>query len=153
MQYPCLDDYMMMAGHCELLETALKNQEKIGLNYAIRGYLSTSWVDSEQYVNCQPHDGIQQTWLHTIIKTFWWFNKTMETHQNSVLHSTTIPLQELKGSAVNSQIRSLFKQQQDFSVLDHVIFDTPLEVLLERPLRSKKRWICLAQRYHPSIHS
>jgi hypothetical protein len=87
MQYPCLDDYMMMAGHCELLETALKNQEKIGLNYAIRGYLSTSWVDSEQYVNCQPHDGIQQTWLHTIIKTFWWFNKTMETHQNSVLHS------------------------------------------------------------------
>jgi hypothetical protein len=40
-----------------------------------------------------------------------------------------------------------------FSVLDHVIFDTPLEVMLERPLRSKKHWIRLAQRYHPSTNS
>jgi hypothetical protein len=41
-----------------LLETALTNQEKIGWHYALRGYLSTSWVDSEHIVNQQPHDGI-----------------------------------------------------------------------------------------------
>jgi hypothetical protein len=58
MQHKCLDNYLMMAGHHKLLEIALKNQAKIGWNYAIWGYLSTSWVDSEQYVNGQPHDGI-----------------------------------------------------------------------------------------------
>jgi hypothetical protein len=91
MQNPCLDNYMMMAGHRKLLETALKNQAKIGWNYAIRGYLSTSWVDSEQYVNRQPHDGIRQTWLCTIIKTVWRFNKTMWTHRNLLppLHNHT----------------------------------------------------------------
>jgi hypothetical protein len=29
MQHPCLDNYMMMAGHRKLLETALKNQAKL----------------------------------------------------------------------------------------------------------------------------
>jgi hypothetical protein len=71
---------------------------------------------------------------------------------NSILHSTTIPLCELRESSVNSQIQSLDNQQQDFAVLDQVIFDTPLEAMLQRPLRSKKHWICLAKQYHPSTH-
>ena len=143
-----------MVGQRQQLEHALKNQDKIGWNYALHGYLSTSWVDSEHYVNRQPHNGIRQTtWLRTIIKTLWRFNKTMWTHRNSVLHSTVVPLRELKESAVNSKIRSLYDQQHDFAVLDQVIFDTPLEVRLDRPLRSKKHWIRLAQRYHPSTYS
>ena len=76
----------------------------------------------------------------------------MWTHRNSILHSTEIPLRELRESSVNSHICSLYDQQQDFAVLDQVIFDTPLDVLLQRPLRSKKHWIRLAQRYHPSTH-
>jgi hypothetical protein len=52
---------MMMPGQRILLETALTNQDKIGWNYALRGYLSTSWVDSEHIVDKQPHDGIRST--------------------------------------------------------------------------------------------
>jgi hypothetical protein len=37
---------MLMSGQHTLLETALKNQDKIGWNYALQGYLSTSWVDT-----------------------------------------------------------------------------------------------------------
>jgi hypothetical protein len=36
--------------------------------------------------------------------------------------------------------------------LDQVIFDTPLDIMLERPLCSKKHWIGLAQQYHPSTY-
>jgi hypothetical protein len=47
---------------------------------------------------------------------------------------------------------SFYEQKQDFAVLDQVIFDTPLEVMITRPLRSKKHWVCLAQKYHPSTY-
>jgi hypothetical protein len=156
MKHPSLDNYMMMmmVGQQEQMEKALKNQDKLGWNYALCGYLlSTSWVDLEHYTNRHPHNGIWQTWICTIIKSLWQFNKTMWTHQNSVLHSTIVPLCEHKESAVNSKIRYLFNQQHDFAVLDQVIFDTPLEVRLDRPLRSKKHWIRLAQRYHPSTYT
>ena len=76
----------------------------------------------------------------------------MWTHRNSVLHAKSIPLKDLTESGVNSQIRSFYEQKQDFAVLDQVIFDTPLEVMITRPLRSKKHWVCLAQRYHPSTY-
>ena len=153
MTHPCLDGYFLKAGQRPLLETALKNQDKIGWDYAMRGYLSTSWVDSEYYgKHGATPDSVRQSWLRSIIKEIWVFNKTMWTHRNSILHSTEIPLRELRESSVNSHIRSLYDQQQDFAVLDQVIFDTPLDVLLQRPLRSKKHWIRLAQRYHPSTH-
>jgi hypothetical protein len=86
-----------------------------------------------------------------LIKTIQKFNTTMWTHCNSVHHSKSIPLKDLNKSGVNSQICSFYKQKQDFAVLDQVILDTPpLEVMITRPLRSKKHsWECLARRYHP----
>jgi hypothetical protein len=73
----------------------------------------------------------------------------MWTHRNSVLHSKTTPQKDLTDSGVNSQICSLYEQQYDFAALDQVIFDTPLEVMLNQPIQSKKHWVCLAQCYHP----
>ena len=151
MTHPCLDNYFLKPGQRTLLETALKDQDKIGWDFAMRGYLSTSWVTMEAYGKNDPTQ-TRQSWLKAIIKALWRFNKTMWTHRNSILHSNEIPLRELRESSVNSLIRSLYDQQQDFAVLDQVIFDTPLEVLLHRPIRSKKHWIRLAQRYHPSTY-
>jgi hypothetical protein len=154
MSHPCLDKYYdMRPGLRTLIETALKNQDIIGWKYAMRGYFSTSWVDAETYAKdgASP-DYIRQTWLQKIIKTLWVFNKAMWTNRNSILHSNSIPLRELRESAVDSKIRHLYEQQHDFAVTDHTLFDTPLEVRLTSPLRSKKHWIRLAQRYHPSTH-
>ena len=86
-------------------------KDKIGWKYAMRGYLSTSWVDMECYGKSgATPDSVRQNWLRPIIKAIWAFNKTMWTHQNSILHSTTIPLRELRESSVNSQIQSLYNQ-------------------------------------------
>ena len=83
----------------------------------------------------------------------WVFNKSMWTHRNSILHSTSVPLRKLCESAVDSQIRHLYEQQSDFAVTKRPhSFDTPLDVRLQCPLRTKKHWIRLAQRYHPSTH-
>jgi hypothetical protein len=153
MEHPCLDNYIMMPGHRDLLTTALKNQDTIGWNYALRGYLSTSWVAAEYHINRSAHADIRKTWLRKIIKVLWSFNKTMWTHRNSVLHSTTVPLRDLKESAANSKIRTLFEQEKDFAVVDQALFDTPLEVMLSRTLQAKKHWIRLVQRYHPSTYS
>ena len=154
MKHPCLDKYYdMRPGLRQLLETALKNQDTIGWKYAMRGYFSTSWVDAEKHFQNGPStDFIRQTWLKTIIKAMWVFNKSMWTHRNSILHSTSVPLRKLRESAVDSQIRHLYEQQSDFAVTDHILFDTPLDVRLQCPLRTKKHWIRLAQRYHPSTH-
>jgi hypothetical protein len=109
-----------------LIETALQNQAIIGWNYAMRGYFSTSWVDAEQYAkDGSSTEHIRQTWLKPIIKVLWVFNKAMWTNRNSILHSTSVPLRELRESAVNSQIRHLYEQQHDFAVTDHILFDTP----------------------------
>jgi hypothetical protein len=78
MQHPCLDGYFLKAGQQPLLETALQNQDKIGWDYAMRGYLSTSWVDSEYYgKHGATPDSVRQSWLQAIIKAIWVFNKTM----------------------------------------------------------------------------
>jgi hypothetical protein len=45
----------LKAGQRPLLETALQNQDKIGGDYAMREYLSTSWVDLEYYANMEQH--------------------------------------------------------------------------------------------------
>jgi hypothetical protein len=154
MRNPSLDKYYdMRPGLRLLIETALQNQAIIGWKYAMRGYFSTSWVDAEQYAkDGSSTEHIRQTWLKPIIKALWVFIKAMWTNRNSILHSTSVPLRDLRESAVNSQIRHLYEQQHDFAVTDHILFDTPLEVRLKRPLRSKKHWIRLAQRYHPSTH-
>jgi hypothetical protein len=73
-------------------------------------------------------------------------------HRNSILHSTSVPLRDLRESAVDAQIRNLYAQQHDFAVSDHTLFDTSLEARLQCPLRSKKHWIRLAKRYHASTH-
>ena len=153
MEHPCLDNYIMMPGHRDLLITAIKNQDTIGWNYALRGYLRTSWVAAEYHINRSAHDDIRKKWLQKIIKVLWSFNKTMWTHRNSVLHLTTVPLRDLKESAANSKIRTLFEQEKDFAVVDQALFDTPLEVMLSRTLQAKKHWIRLVQRYHPSTYS
>ena len=69
------------------------------------------------------------------------------------LHFASVPLRKLCKSAVDSQIRNLYEQQLDFAVTNHIIFDTPLDVIRQCPLRSKNRWIRFAQRYHPSTHN
>ena len=43
------------------------------------------------------------------------YDKTMWTHRNSVLLSKLIPLKDLNESGVNSKIRSLNEQIQDFA--------------------------------------
>ena len=49
MIHPCLSDYFQKAEQrTRLLETALQDQDKVGWAFfAMRGYLSTSWVEVE----------------------------------------------------------------------------------------------------------
>ena len=111
MQHPCLDRMFLKAGQRTLIETALQKQDKIGWKHAMRGYLSTSWVDMECYGKSgATPDSVRQNWLQPIIKAIWaFFNKTLWTQQNSILHSTTIPLRELRESSVNSQIQGILR--------------------------------------------
>jgi hypothetical protein len=153
MTHPCLDRYDMRPGLRQLLQRALHNQEKIGWKYAMRGYFSTSWVDAEHHFRSGPtNEQIRQSWLKRIIQTVWVFDKAMWIHRNSILHSTSVPLRDLRESAVDAQIRNLYAQKHDFAVSDHILFDTSLEVRLQCPLRSKKHWIRLAKRYHETTH-
>jgi hypothetical protein len=119
----------------------------------MRGYFSTSWVDAEHHFRSGPTNvQIRQSWLKRIIQTVWVFDKAMWIHRNSILHSTLVPLRDLRESAVDAQIQNLYAQQHDFAVSDHILFDTSLEVRLQCPLGSKKHWIRLAKRYHASTH-
>ena len=64
MKHPCLDRMFLKAGQRTLIETAIKKQDKIGWKYAMRGYLSTSWVDMECYGKSgATPDIVRQNWL------------------------------------------------------------------------------------------
>ncbi len=137
--------------HCTLLQKAFEEQNAIGWDQAIQGYLSTTWV--EAYRTEHPKTtimGARNQWLKQIILALWKLSATFWETRNTQLHSTTTATTAICHSAIDSRVRSLYSQQHEFAASDRTLFDTPLAQHLIQPLRSKKHWLTLVARYHPT---
>lgn len=152
-QMPQIDltAYKLHHDHRQLILRALKEQHLIGWQYACRGYLSTTWVAAQSFGHTPDSSTrIRHTWLRPIIKAIWCFTDTMWAHRNLILHGKEASAKMIRESAVDQQIRTHYADQMEYALVDQVIFDLPLDDRLRRPIRSKKHWLVLAMRYHPT---
>ena len=146
-----LSKYNLHPDQQQILLQAINEQHKIGWNYACRGYLSTKWVAAQYFGTPDATlSSIRQTWLRSIIKAIWSFTNAMWTHRNAILHGKESIAKSIRESTTDQRIRHHYSQQAEYAVSDHVIFDLPLQLRLKQTLRSKKHWLVLAGRYHPT---
>ena len=109
--------------------------------WTIQGYSNSNKTDLAPFY---PHQGSQ--WL-------WHFTHTMWTHQNTILHGKEETAKAISESSVDQRIKQHYAEQLEYAVSDQIIFDLPLIIRLKRPLRSKKHWLVLAGRYHPTTRA
>lgn len=139
--------------HSMILQ-ALSEQQTIGWAYACRGYLSTKWVEAHSFG--KPPDSLfslRHTWLKQILKALWSFTDTMWAHRNKILHGQEESAKIIRESTVDQRICDRYAEQMEYATSDQVLFDLPLEHRLLRPLRTKKHWLVLAARYHPTTRT
>jgi hypothetical protein len=134
----------------KVLTRAMHEQEGIGWHLAYRGYLSTSWVTAQWEEHPKSTEqGIRQQWMKTVVREIW--NMTVELwgERNKILHSSAAGTQ-IRESATDSKVRHAYGVKDTFAHTDQVLFDIPLATRLTHPQRSKKQWLALVARYHPT---
>ncbi len=131
------------------LQLALEDQDNIGWEQGLRGYLSRQWLDAQQieFPKSQLH-ALRRQWLKPVIKALWQFHDEMWTARNKILHDNSPQAQQIRESSIDEKIRHLYQVQESFAVSDQILFDMPLETRLRTSARSKKHWIVLVAKYH-----
>ena len=80
---------------CALVEMALEEQELIGWNLGMRGYLSQHWamaVSANPKITKSDKETVElgRDWSHKVILQLWEFGGQMWKHRNSILHDPKI---------------------------------------------------------------
>jgi hypothetical protein len=132
----------------KILSTAITGQERIGWNFALRGYLSSAWIEAQMYENPKSNKmGLQTQWLPSIISQLWKFYLAMWEARNEILHGRDTTNTNIRDSSVDERVRTIYSIQEDFAVSDQVLFDMPLQLRLSTSIQSKKHWLTLVGRY------
>ena len=75
-------------------------------------------------------------WLYTI--TIW-------KARNDILHADTVETKAIVHLRVNTTIRQIYEDKEKFKDSDRLFFKIPLQRILRRSLRAKRRWLFLVQ--------
>ena len=120
---------------CALFEMALEEQELIGWNLGMRGYLSRHWAMA---VSANPKITKSDKETRKVILQLWEFGGQMWKHWNSILHDPKIDdLRQMKSAAVNAAIIKLYAEVDTYAAEDHWYFEMPLAFHLCKLLQSQ----------------
>jgi hypothetical protein len=154
---PTPDVSSVHAEQRDLLNKALQEQEAIGWDLGIRGYLSRHWVlavaANPNIQDARDKDGkpinpmdTARTWARQVLLHLWDFAFEMWDHRNKVLHDRQLESSRaIRDEEVNDAITKLYGQVDSFAAEDRWYFEMPLALHLRKPLRSRKRWLTLAR--------
>ena len=136
------------------LHRATQEQLAIGWNFALRGYLSVTWVLCQSLEHPKSSQmGIQQQWLKAVIRAIWDTFLALWDERNSILHSSEPSNLNIRDSLVNSKIVRFYDLKDEFAISDSSLFDIPLKIRLTHTIRAKKLWLAFVARYHPTTTS
>jgi hypothetical protein len=124
---------------------ALLEQHAIGWDLCFRGYLSHHWALA---VTTCPFLSLDagKSWVCKSISYLWEFAHEMWTHQNSTLHNSALPdCRQMKGTAVDAAITTLYNKVDFNTAKDRWRFDLPLALRLCTPHQSCHRWLTLTR--------
>ena len=126
-----------------LVETALEEQELIGWNLGMRGYLSRHWamaVSAKPKITKSDKETVElgRDWSRKVILQLWEFGGQMWKHRNSILHDPKIDdSRQMKSVAVNAAIIKLYAEVDTYAAEDCWYFEMPLAFRLCKLLRSR----------------
>ena len=115
-----------------LVETALEEQELIGWNLGMRGYLSRHWamaVSANPKITKSDKETVElgRDWSRKVILQLWEFGGQMWKHRNSILHDPKIDdSRQMKSVAVNAAIIKLYAEVDTYAAEDCWYFEMPL---------------------------
>jgi hypothetical protein len=105
---------------CELIKKAIADQEQIGWNMAMRGYLSKHWrlaVSANQHLEENNDKG--EVWVRKTVMLLWDFALEMWEHRNSVLHDTKLEASRaMRDAEINDAITKLYEKVDTYSAED-----------------------------------
>jgi hypothetical protein len=107
---------------------SLADQECIGWQLAMRGYLSKYWglaVAANRHLKENNDKGI--VWVRKTILQIWEFSHEMWEHRNAVLHDMQFESsQTVQNAEINDGITKLYVQVDAYVAKDPWYFDAPL---------------------------
>jgi hypothetical protein len=127
----------------DLLVRALEEQDQIGWDLGMRGYLSQHWglaIAAHPRLDLKNDKG--KAWTRRAILELWSFAHEMWAHRNAVLHNAVL---EASRKIRDDDITKLYDKVDSFAAEDRWYFHMPLALRLKKPLRSRRRWLVNAR--------
>jgi hypothetical protein len=127
------------------IRCALKDQETIGWDNAVKGYMSVEWrnlAEEDMYDHAnqeQQGDGFPK--LTSILRHIHHVNQRLWKSRNTVLHqSDEQALKDLRDSEAR-EIREMYAHPDLLQTGDRHYCDAPLDDILKKSTASRRRWL------------
>jgi hypothetical protein len=127
------------------IRKALNEQERIGWNNAIKGYLSVEWrllADLSPYGNtCDEQEGKGFRVLTTILNNFQQTTQRLWKARNHVLHTSTEEHLRCIRDAQTVEIRAMYANPESIQAGDRHYCERSLESILKKSTATRRRWL------------
>lgn len=127
------------------IRKALNEQERIGWNNAIKGYLSVEWrllADLSPYGStCDEQEGKGFRVLTTILNHFQQTTQRLWKARNHVLHTSTEERLRCIRDAQTVEIRAMYANPESVQAGDRHYCERSLESILKKSTATRRRWI------------
>ena len=127
-------------------QVATNEQTGIGWENLFKGFIAIGWG----YVHFERRPilkGIESAIAlqKVIVKSMWLYTITIWKARNDILHADTVETKAIVHLRVNTTIRQIYEDKEKFKDSDRLFFKIPLQRILRRSLRAKRRWLFLVQ--------
>jgi hypothetical protein len=118
------------------IRKAKEEQQRIGWNLMMRGYLATAWT--EVYVTLSGNEfksDATQVWSKTVINCLWIYAFEMWSTRCTLLAEDE---EGLKFTKIDNEIRELYNEKDKFLAVDQALFALPLAKILSQTVSTKE---------------
>ena len=138
-----------------LVDEMVDQQNAIGWPNLFRGYVSQLWgyislipiLHEPKNANKIRHQLRRkaQTFNTTAIQALQTYSLALYAKRNDILHSGDDETEHIVHVRLNNEIKQLYEDKEKFSQSDKVYFSIPIEKILRRTSRGRRRWLYLAR--------
>jgi len=120
-----------------------QSQNLLGWDALLDGWLSVEWrLQQEAYWNLWRKKKSSKRWIAELIKKLWNTAWDMWANRNGILHSSTVPREDILDSRINEQITSIYQHGLQEVPRDAFnLFKRPLTELLQNTRAYKEKWL------------
>ena len=126
------------------LRTAIDDQNNIGWQQAIKGYLSVEWkhlLEIALYNNDQAQEGRGPHHIRLILKAIFTATRALWISRNGALHGEQTASMDRIRSAETAEITEYHQQTDAILIGDRHYCNQPLDTLLRKNPTTRRRWL------------